>query len=345
MDIEYHYYMTYLISSLAGLGHDKARVVAYSSQYVDDNDIIFEIEEDSEQPYQNYISQTMNILKPEAQLFRIYPVFHFIPGDPQAETAWRRDGKMHWMNTTPNSDNANKIFDSALNSDNLYRIGIALHSYSDSWAHQNFIGFKDGFNALDEMLSIMTPNIGHADARHNPDEPARVWEDSRLLGDRQNVDNKERFLDAAEHVLRKLMRFADENVADDALQKKVDQLRKDLGKAVGERDQVNERRNERIQRYLELSDTVDYGGGALDKYDPDDWFDAAIKEDVRGIRDRWNSHLPRLKPFKDKYHWKDAQTCQQSDWYRFQEAVKEQQEESLDILNSSNLRGLELPEF
>ena len=60
-----------------------AQTIATASQYTDDNSIIFEIDKDRPTAYGNYISQTMNILKPKAKLFRIYPVFHFIPEGSQ----------------------------------------------------------------------------------------------------------------------------------------------------------------------------------------------------------------------------------------------------------------------
>ena len=37
MDIEFHYYMTFLIAGKAGFGKDDTATIAYSSQYVDDN--------------------------------------------------------------------------------------------------------------------------------------------------------------------------------------------------------------------------------------------------------------------------------------------------------------------
>ena len=43
MDKELHYYMTYLIAAKAGFGLTDARDIAYASQYVDDNGMIFEI--------------------------------------------------------------------------------------------------------------------------------------------------------------------------------------------------------------------------------------------------------------------------------------------------------------
>ncbi len=65
MDIEFHYYITYLIAAKAGFGFDDAYKIAYASQYVDDNDMILEIDKGKGSAYRNYISQTMNILKPK----------------------------------------------------------------------------------------------------------------------------------------------------------------------------------------------------------------------------------------------------------------------------------------
>ena len=141
-----------------------------------------------------------------------------------AKSTWRADGCMHWLNTTPDSDNANRILDTALETGNLYRIGIATHGYADSWAHQNFTGFYNEFNSMTGPLSVAIPNIGHAEAGHNPDEIALVWKDTRLI--EQRVDNRERFLDAAVHVLRKLATFADPKMTAKELKKRATSLKK-----------------------------------------------------------------------------------------------------------------------
>lgn len=345
MDIEFHYYMTYLIAVKGGYDPDKALTIAHAAQYIDNNDMIFEIDKDKASAYRNYISQTMNILKPKAKLLRIYPIFHFIPGDPRAKTAWRKDGKMHWLNTTPNSANANKIMDAALSGGDLYRIGIACHGYVDTWAHQNFVGYYDPFNALADPLSQVLPDIGHADAQHNPDWPALVWQDRRLLGDRERVDNKARFLEAAKHLHAKFMRTTTPKATKAEIARVWRKLKKDLDEAIGERDQTNERSQERIARYVELSLTADYGDTALREYDEDRWLHEVVDEDVRGLRDKSDSRLTRWDPFTDDYHWRNRRTYKQSDWYRFQEAVKAHQNETWAILAASNLKGLELPDL
>ena len=183
MNTEFHYWITGLIAKESGFSEEDAKTIAYSSEYIDENDVNFVIKNrsDKKDTYSNFISQTMNILKPKNKLMKIYPVFHFIPGEPDAESALRKDGKMHLLNTTPNSGNANEIMDQAFKSTQdimAYRIGIASHAFADTWAHQNFVGWYDYFNniGLDPK-----PDIGHADAEHHPDYVSHRWVDNRLL--------------------------------------------------------------------------------------------------------------------------------------------------------------------
>jgi len=343
MDIEFHYHMTWLIAARAGFPAKDTEILATSSQYTDDNSIIFEIDKAMPTAYSNYISQTMNILKPKARLFRIYPIFHFIPGDPMAESAWRKDGGMHWLNTTPDSENANRIMDTALTSGNLYRIGIACHGYADSWAHQNFTGYYNDFNSMTDPLSLAIPNIGHAEAFHNPDWTALVWKDKRLIASR--IDNRDRFLEAAGQILQKLTKFIDPKMSKKELQKRETALKKDLDNCIGERDQANEYREERIARYKELAETREYGMGQIAEYDEDRWLEQAVNEKVRGLRDRSDLFLSRWDPLTDIYTWKDSERYNETHWYRFQEAVKQHQGETWEILKDKNLKGLELPEM
>jgi hypothetical protein len=343
MNTEFHYHITCLIAARAGLPPQDVQIVAYSSQYTDDNDSIFEIDKDLPTAYGNYISQTMNILKPKHKLLRIYPLFHFIPGDPTTSLAWRKDGGMHWLNTTPDSENANRIMDVALASGNLYRIGIACHSYADTWAHQNFTGYYNEFNSMTGPLSAAIPNIGHAEAGHAPDWPALVWQDTRLI--HEPIDNKVRCLAAAAGMLRRLAKYVDPKITKKELRKRETTLKDDLDRCIGGTDQANTHEGERIARYRELAQASEYGGRELESYDAYRWMDDAVDEAVRGLRDRSDTLLARLDPFTDLYRWKDRKNYQQTHWYRFQEAVKAHQNETWQILADRNFQGLELPEL
>ena len=342
MDIEFHYYMTYLTATRAGFSPLDAETLAYSSQYVDENSQILHIDRGKPTAYHNYITQTLNILKPRHELMRIYPIFHFIPGDPLSPTAQRKDGRQHPLNTTPNSVNANLIFDDALRSGNLYRIGIAAHSYVDTWAHQNFVGYYNSFNAMQGMLSKTLPNIGHADAKHKPDWPALVWLDNRLIEANEVVNNSRRFMDAAKHLFYKLRRCVDPRCPETTIQEEFQQLRRDLLTAIGQPDGTNMYQAERTQRYYTLSHYDVYGGRPLPPFDEKKWFEQAIHRTIRGLSDN-HKILAKLDPLKDKYSWKE--NYQDSHWYQFQEAVKEQQARALDILKERVFDDITLEHF
>ena len=92
MDFEFHYHITGIIAQRAGFSENDAKTIAYASQFVDDNDVILNVtDRKTEQAYSNYISQNMDILKPKKTLMRIYPIFHFVPGYPMAESVRRKD--------------------------------------------------------------------------------------------------------------------------------------------------------------------------------------------------------------------------------------------------------------
>lgn len=341
MNLEFHYYITYLIAAAAGLSPTDARIVAWSSQYVDDNDRIFTIDKDLPTHYRNFISQTINILKPLDTLMRIYPIFHFIPGDPLHVSARRKDGAMHWLNTTPGSENAGLVMDAALASGDLYRIGIACHGYADTWAHQNFVGYYNEFNSITAPLAAAIPNIGHATARHDPDTISLIWRDERLID--ENIDNNARFLEAARAMLGKLVRFTTPKIGKRELRRREARLENDLKRCIGASDPEDAQAEARIARYRELAGATEYGGVGIETYDAKRWMDEAVSTAVRGLRDRGDSLIARLDPLKDIYSWKDRDNYRQTHWHRFQEAVKQHQRETWQILKNRNFMGLSLP--
>lgn len=342
MDIEFHYYQSYLIAVKSGFSPADAQLFAYASQHVDDNDMIFEINKDGPDYFSNYISQTMNILKPKSKLMRIYPIFHFIPGDPLADPARRKDGRMQLLNTTPGSENAHAIFDQAALSGDLYRLGIAAHSFVDTWAHQNFTGYFDDFNAMKGVLEQAMPNIGHADAKHNPDWPGLVWKDPRLVREHERIDNRARFLDAAVALHQKLSPIARPGIKENILAKEAEKLRNDLFQIMFERDPNDKLKATRIERCIHLAQTNEYGAESLTPYNPDLWFEEAVNENVRGLRDRDEANHFALKVFADEYTWKDVATYRNRHWYRFQQAVIGYQNETKAILDERVFGRMEL---
>lgn len=325
MDKEFHYYATGLIAKWAGFNEEEAEIIGHSSQFVDENDVALKIRDRNKpgQIYRNYISQTMNILKPKQELMRIYPIFHFMPGDPLAETAWRKDGKMHRLNTTPNNDQANELLDEAFKAPNdirLYRIGIATHTFVDTWAHQNFVGWFDSFNSLDFDIK---PAIGHAEAEHHPDWIAHKWTDNRLV--HPEIDNSNRFLSAAHALFLKYCSYRKSHGhKDNSIN--WEKLKEDLVYIFGKKYTGNflKYKDERLKRFSEKID--------LTKFDDRDWFDQAIETEVHGLEDSHEGLKAKFTLFEDKYYWREDINKKDTDWFKFQEAVKEQEKSGLRLI-------------
>jgi hypothetical protein len=345
MDIEFHYYMTYLIAARAGFNTDDASIIAFASQLTDDNCVVFEISKNKKTEYSNYISQTMNILKPKKDLLRIYSHFHFIPGTPTAPEAKRKDGKMHWLNTTPDSENVNLIFDRAVETKDLYRIGISCHSFADTFAHQNFIGFYDKFNSRHGALDTILPAIGHATFLTYPDQPAQIWSDDRLFENIHIIYNKERFKLAAEKIYKKLKKFNSPNVGGQELNDEADKLTADLDYAIGETDKNNVKQEARINRYIELSQRAEYGSKTIDGYKSKRWINDAVEEDLFKLQIEDDDALNMLNPFHMPLNWKDETNYKTTNWYKFQEAVKNHQNDVWQLLEKRNFANVELGEF
>lgn len=356
--------MTYLIAARAGFSPEDARIIAYSSQYIDDNDLIYIIEQ-SDQPYSNYISQTKNISKPKRKLFRIYPVFHFIPGNPLADSARRKDGKLHLLNTTPDSQNARAVLNQALNSDNLYKIGLAVHSFADTFAHQNFVGYYDEFNIVESIQKKINSffnrsvyAIGHAAVKIRPDLPNLVWEDSRLCDSNSHRDNKKIFLKAAGRVFEELKLYNFPNLSPEEIESQKKELLSDLGSVIGKRTRHPEifkinTKEKRIERCCKLSLKEEYGGQMIKEYDAFEWFNEVIELDLKFLKIDQSTSWQRLfldylfsklDFLKNSCSWK-GDNYNQCHWYNFQQSVKEMQKDVIELLEPEVFSRLELEEW
>ncbi len=313
MDIEFHYYITYIIALRAGFTKDEAYILAYSSQHTDDNTEVYKISEGTKDEYSNYISQTSNILKAEKELMQIYPIFHFLPGNKEEiefEGALRRDGKFHVLNTIPDNDNARILFKAAFDAGNLYRIGIATHMFADTFAHQNFVGYYESFNAMKGLLDKAIPDVGHADAKHDPDLPGLVWNDVRLIRQNAEISNKERFLKATGRIFEEFRRYKNPGCPSGVIAKDRASLLSELDAAIGnigDHYKNDSEEKNRIANYKRLI------GDVFKEYDERAWFGEVVA--CKGI----------LAPLGlwATYEWKS--TYRDSHWFKFQEAVKNHQ--------------------
>jgi hypothetical protein len=213
MNLEFHYYSVYFLCLRAGLSEASSSDIAFSSQYVDNALVPYEID-DAGFSYATQVTQNY-VFWDEATLRDIYLPFHFIPGDEALAGAARADGMASRWAVTPDSHLAKELLLAALRSGDDFRIGIALHAYADGWAHQNFSGRTEPCNVLDASSPL--PPAGHLQALRAPDDASGRWVDPRLTSSLSRVDNGLRFREAARKVYRYLRTYRREGFGDEEL--------------------------------------------------------------------------------------------------------------------------------
>lgn len=339
----FHYYITYLVSTYAGFSPSQAETIAYSAQFVDDNTKQFTIDKNEPYEYTNYISQTFNILKPRKDLMRIYPVFHFLPGDPDRANP-RLDGLKHELVTTPASHNAKDMIWDAGYTENLYRLGIACHVYADTFAHQDFVGLNSVYNKMPGWINSLIPNIGHADAKQKPDL-ASLFVDRRNIKTTSysfNPEFSERFLldtfiDAALSLYKELSGIKKKYFDGSdrvASEERKEELTYHLQKAIkidSKDDSVNhgvKPKECRITCLKDISVLKRFGEQLVPTYDKNRWFNDAIK--------------PVGNFFLKKYMWRHPSSHMCTPWYKFQEAVKDHQKHVLAMLEKRNMKQMKI---
>jgi hypothetical protein len=237
--------VTYVTCRLAGLSKTDASIVAYSAQYVDDATNDGALEFRSGERYvratsAHKMADIRNLV--EADNRQIWVPFHFLPGaDPTIRHPNGISSFIGTMVCRPNSRVAQSmmrhVVSNKANPFPLQRLGIALHTFVDTWAHQEFVGVVDDFNRI-RQLSVenrpdLTPNlysqlnggvtrflrgftdflpVGHAGAMTFPDMPFLQWSFVRENGQRVSRNNKQDFIEAASHMFNWVRRFRLDNL-------------------------------------------------------------------------------------------------------------------------------------
>ncbi len=255
MQSDFHYAAIRTLAQCAGLPEGDAQTMAFASQYVDDAtehkgivisgipDVLHKELHDRKminaagrfEPICTAHKgiQYLSGLRKDVQR-KVYIPFHFVPGYSKEESKRfdyrvRAGGQMiselldHWLGRLGDEEQVGGRQGAAVG------VGVALHSYADSWSHQRFSGrHHSGDNDI-ERISVfregkwerlgwweqaklnMMPDVGHVEAMNLPDQSHMTWryehDDTGILHTRENT---EIFLDACEHIHRKLSEYGSE---------------------------------------------------------------------------------------------------------------------------------------
>ena len=176
MQKDAHYYAVLAFARVVGFNKKAAHTLAYASQFVDDakinhivakgkrNDLENTLIEDNETHFLNmatchnyFRSRTFNF----SAMMNNTCAFHFIPGCDDKITSrkfkCRKESKVIVA-----------IIEDAINdngNNSLYKFGIALHAYADTFSHQGFAGLPNKVN------DIYNPTLHHPLITYR-----RIWE-------------------------------------------------------------------------------------------------------------------------------------------------------------------------
>jgi hypothetical protein len=240
MQKDFHFYCVAYLARAAGFSSRDALIIGFASQYVDDATesepiTLVDVDREIQYKFDPVRTQYMGLRANNWRIQKtIYIPFHFLPPLPLEYTevpSYLRtvSGRNFDYITLPGSPFARWLLHEAAGEINprrrLCRIGIALHTYADTWSHQHFSGRESRDENLVEdpdyydrgwkrarildglgerLVAGVARKTGHAEAALLPDIPFLRWQYKNAK--RKNVPrlNHEIFLEAAESIYREL---------------------------------------------------------------------------------------------------------------------------------------------
>jgi hypothetical protein len=203
MNIDFHYGVVYIAARVAGMPPGDALTVAHACQYVDDATTAGILRFKGGETFERFATahKLFDYATTEDDKNRlVWTPFHFLPaaeGSTLHEKAVCR----------PDSPVAREVVRRAIlrrdTETGLHRLGVTLHTYVDTWAHQGFAGIESPWNRVhlleaqdctrkgwfaqlrlasehllehleEDILTVALP-VGHGAALHYPDQPWAKW--------------------------------------------------------------------------------------------------------------------------------------------------------------------------
>ena len=353
MQIDFHHAVTYTVTRLAGLTHAQARTVAHAAQYVDDAVEDGLIQFDNGALFQRTSSahKTLDYRNFEQLANRlVWLPFHFLPGNGGKVAGENPDGGfIDKLVCRPDSPPARDMVRACILERHrpyaLHRLGITLHVYADTWAHQGFAGVVNAANRasdvregdgdepakelngklkksygdlFDEFGSTFVSDVmplGHGGVLSFPDRPYQRWSYLDNQGERIQRDNPRDFLAAADALCRVGQRFlaGDPEAAVPGLPKRdvgtVERLLNEFTDADGAR---------RHDKWCEALGNGAFSFGAVsleypEPGGPKSWKQAALGEPLPQSEEEKKADKPRRYRFRREFL--------ESDWKLFHDAL------------------------
>jgi len=243
MQIDFHHAVTYTVARLATFGHREAETIAYCAQYVDDATNSGTIKFENNAMYARISSahKTLDYRNfDELANHFVWIPFHFLPGNGGVKAGENPDGTfVEKIICRPNSYVAKDMIRACIGERNalygLHRLGITMHVYADTWAHQGFGGIVHDVNSITALDDNDQPDtgfwsklkvffgdvfdenvgkfvggalpLGHGAALSYPDLPYLKWKYKDTNENPVERDNPTAFSEAVNEMCKAMQRF------------------------------------------------------------------------------------------------------------------------------------------
>lgn len=238
MQIDFHHAVTYVTARIAGFSHVEADIIAYSAQYVDDatcdGTVCF-----SNKAMYTRINSAHRTVDPEnlndVSNHLVWLPFHFLPANDGGPDQGRINGTFidkivcrPGIKSPVAEDMLTMTLAAKGKPNALHSLGITMHVYADTWAHQGFAGVLHEVNEVDDAVETSKPKVfgksladtigawigekvipplGHGRALVLPDMPFLQWRYTDGRGKVVTRDNSNDFLEAAEAMCRFMQQY------------------------------------------------------------------------------------------------------------------------------------------
>jgi len=238
MQIDFHHAVTYVTARIAGFTPTEAGVIAYAAQYVDDavsdGTVCFH-----NKAMYTRVSSAHKTINPahldDVKNHLVWLPFHFLPGNGGKEDKGLVGN--HFIEKIVclpgnRSSVARDMLGATLAAkgkpNGLHHLGVTMHIYADTWAHQDFAGVLHDINEVDDpkettvsgvfskgigdvlgtwLAEKVVPPLGHGRAQVFPDMPFLSWQYMNGRGTLITRHNTEIFCEAADALCRFMQKY------------------------------------------------------------------------------------------------------------------------------------------
>lgn len=238
MQIDFHHAVTYVAARIADFEHNDADIIAYSAQYVDDATCSGAVVFSNKALYTRISSAHQSIdLENLDDVWNhlVWLPFHFLPGNGGLPAGQSPSDKfIDKLICKPDSPPAREMLELAFlqreKPNSLHRLGITMHVYADTWAHQGFAGVLHEVNEVDDaeetdgagvfgdlksflfdVIDDAIPPLGHGRANVFPDMPFLSWKYKNGRDEEILRDNTIIFCEAADALCKAMQEFRRSN--------------------------------------------------------------------------------------------------------------------------------------